>query len=211
MKTDRLIEMLARDAGPAPRGLVARRLAPVAAIGLPAGAALALGAFGAIPAHQFAGAVPWIKLAYAGALACAAAWLAARLSRPGASAGAAWRAMAAVVLAMAVVACAWVASRPDGMRVEALLGRSWTRCPSGVLGLSVPALAIALWAMRGLAPTRPVVAGFAAGLFAGAIGACAYALACDEASPAFVAAWYTLGVLASGALGAALGSRVLRW
>ncbi len=211
MRTDRLIEMLARDAGPAPRALVARRLAPVVAIGLPAGAALALGAFGAIPAQQFATAVPWIKLAYAGALACAAAWLAARLSRPGASAGAAWRAMAGVVLAMAVVAIAWVASQPDGMRVEALLGRSWTRCPTGVLGLSVPALAIALWAMRGLAPTRPVVAGFAAGLFAGAIGACAYALACDESSPAFVAAWYTLGVLASGALGAAIGSRVLRW
>jgi hypothetical protein len=211
MRTERLIELLARDAGPAPRALVARRLATVAAIGLPAGALLALGAFGAIPAQRFAGAAPWIKLAYAGALACAAAWLAARLSRPGASAGAPWRATVTVVLSMAVAAAAWVASQPAAMRAEALLGQSWTTCPTSVLGLSLPALALALWAMKGLAPTRPVVAGFAAGLFAGAIGACGYALACDESSPAFVAAWYTLGVLATGALGAALGPRVLRW
>jgi hypothetical protein len=44
-----------------------------------------------------------------------------------------------------------------------------------------------------------------------ALGACGYALACAEPSPAFVAAWYTLGILATGALGAALGPRVLRW
>ena len=49
------------------------------------------------------------------------------------------------------------------------------------------------------------------GLLAGAVGAFGYAFACEEASPAFVAAWYTLGMLMAGALGALLGPRVLRW
>lgn len=77
--------------------------------------------------------------------------------------------------------------------------------------MSLPALAAALWALRGLAPTRPRHAGFAAGLLAGAVRACGYALACTESSPAFIAAWYTLGILLTGCLGAALGPRVLRW
>jgi len=75
----------------------------------------------------------------------------------------------------------------------------------------LPALAAALWAVRGLAPTRPWAAGFAAGLLAGSVGAFGYSLSCPEASPAFVAAWYTLGIVLTGAVGAALGPRVLRW
>ena len=64
---------------------------------------------------------------------------------------------------------------------------------------------------RRAATTRPVAAGFAAGVMAGSVGAFGYALSCPEASPAFVATWYTLGIALTGALGAALGPRVLRW
>jgi hypothetical protein len=80
-----------------------------------------------------------------------------------------------------------------------------------VLALSMPALAASLWAVRGLAPTRPSLAGFAAGLLAGSVGAFGYSLSCPEASPAFVAVWYTLGIGLTGCLGAVLGPRVLRW
>ncbi|MEY3253450.1 MAG: hypothetical protein RL227_2423, partial [Pseudomonadota bacterium] len=79
------------------------------------------------------------------------------------------------------------------------------------LGLSLPALAAAMWALRGLAPTHPAQAGAAAGLFAGALGAFGYSLACDELALPFIAAWYTLGVLLTAGLGALLGPRVLRW
>jgi hypothetical protein len=92
-----------------------------------------------------------------------------------------------------------------------LLGESWSTCPWSVLALSLPALAGSLWAVRGLAPTRPRAAGFAAGLLAGSVGAFGYSLSCPEASPAFVAVWYTLGIAFTGVVGAALGPRVLRW
>ena len=77
--------------------------------------------------------------------------------------------------------------------------------------VSLPALAAALWALRGLAPTRLRTAGFASGVLAGSVGAFGYALSCPEASMSFVAVWYSLGILLTGALGAALGPRVLRW
>lgn len=77
--------------------------------------------------------------------------------------------------------------------------------------LSAPALAAVLWAMRGLAPTRPRTAGFAAGLLAGSLGALGYALYCPELSPLFVLVWYTLGILIPAGLGALLGPLLLRW
>ena len=80
-----------------------------------------------------------------------------------------------------------------------------------VFVLSLPALAAALWAVRGLAPTRPRATGLAAGLLADAAGAAGYALACVEPSTLFIAISYTLGIGLCGALGAALGPRVLRW
>ena len=50
MRTDTLIEILARDAGPATRALAARRLAPAALVGFLASAAVAVAILGAIPA-----------------------------------------------------------------------------------------------------------------------------------------------------------------
>ncbi len=211
MKTDALIELLARDAGPAPRALAARRLSPAAAAGLLVSAAIAIALFGAIPAALYATAVPWTKMAYAGALALAAGWLTARLSRPAAPITQPRRATLLVLVAMAVVGAVSLVSAPAGTRMDVVLGASWSTCPWSVLALSLPALAAALWAVRGLAPTRPRAAGFAAGLLAGSVGAFGYSLSCPEASPAFVAVWYTLGIVFTGAVGAALGPRVLRW
>ena len=211
MKTDTLIEMLARNAGPAPRALAARRLSPAALAGLLVSAGVAIAWLGFIPADMFATAVPWIKMTYAGALALSTGWLTARLSRPAASIRWPKFAAIAVVTGMALWAAAALAFEPPGARVQALLGHSWSSCSWSVLGLSLPGLAASLWAVRGLAPTQPRAAGFAAGLMAGSVGAFGYSLACPEASSAFVAVWYTLGIASTGAVGAALGPKVLRW
>jgi hypothetical protein len=206
-----LIDMLARNAGPAPRALAARRLVPAAGGGMLLSTAAALAFLGPIPSTLFATAAPWMKLAYGGALALATGWLAARLSQPAAPVSWPQGLVIAVLLLMAAAGAASLVAEPPGARVQALLGPSWLSCPWSVLVLSLPALAAALWAVRGLAPTRPRAAGWAAGLMAGSVGAIGYALACPEASPAFVAVWYTLGIALTGCLGAVLGPRVLRW
>jgi len=211
MKTERLIDVLARGAGPARPAPVARRLGPAACAGVFGSAALALGWIGPVPAAMVGAAGLWIKLIYGGALALAAAWLAGRLARPAASYRAAAAGVLLVVGGMALAGAASLLGLPAAERLPALFGSSWSSCPWFVVGLSLPALAAALWALGGLAPTRPRLAGFAAGLFAGALGAIGYALACRETSPAFVAVWYSAGIALTALLGAALGPRVLRW
>jgi hypothetical protein len=211
MKTETLVDMLARNAGPAPYALVTRRLSPAVVVGLVASSLAAMSVFGLIPATLFATAVPWTKMAYASALAIAAAWLTASLSRPAAPIVRPQCAFVAVVVAMFIIGAVSLISQPEDARAAALLGKSWFSCPWSVLALSLPALAAALWAVQGLAPTRPHAAGFAAGLLAGSLGAFGYALSCPEASAAFVAVWYSTGIALTGALGAALGLRVLRW
>ncbi|MBL0418742.1 DUF1109 domain-containing protein [Ramlibacter sp. AW1] len=212
MRTDELIEWLARGAGAAPRQLVARRIGAACGFGLVVSVVLALGLMGPLPAWMFETPAPWMKLAYTGLLALAAAWLAARAARPGARLASPIRALALVVGGMAAGALAFTATftSPES-RLAALMGQTWLSCPWNVLALSLPALAIGFWAMRGLAPTRPRQAGFAVGALAGALGAMGYSLICPEIAPAFVATWYTLGVALTAALGAALGRRLLHW
>lgn len=212
MNTHTFIELLARGAGPAPRAVVLRRLVPAVGAGLLASALLAVGLYEPLPFEMFATSVPWIKLAYTAALAAAACWLAARASVPVARTLPAGCAVLAVVSAMALLGSVVIAfGTQPGQRLDAWMGQTWLQCPWNVLALSLPALAFGFWAMRGLAPTQLRLAGFAAGLLAGALGAFGYSLSCPESSPAFVATWYTLGVVLTGAVGAALGPRLLRW
>ena len=211
MKTEELLDMLARQAGAAPRALPARRLAPALAGGLALGVAGALGLIGPIPAALYAQPGPWVKLAYAGVLAVAAVWWVARLGRPGAPDGAAARLAGGVVGLMLLLGAAALLLTPGGERQAAVLGDSWASCPVSVLALSLPTLAGALWALRGLAPRRPRRAGFAAGVLAGAVGAFSYGLACPALSTRSVDLWYTARIGLAGALGAALGPRLLRW
>lgn len=211
MKTEALIEMLARGAGPAPRAVAARRLVPAAGLGLVASALLAIALIGPIPTSLYATTVPWMKLAYAGALAASAGWLTARLARPIGRLAVPRVVVLCVLGAMGLLGVAALMATPSGDRLSTLLGHSWLTCPRNVFAFSLPALAGALWAVRGLAPTRLRAAGFTAGLFAGSVGALGYALSCPEISAAFVAVWYTLGIGLTGLLGALLGPRVLRW
>lgn len=121
-------------------------------------------------------------------LLLAAIWLADRVARPGVPVRRAVQHIAAIALVMGVVALLAVVRAPYTSRLDLLLGRSWASCPWRVAALSVPALLVALWAMRGLAPTRPRLAGFAAGLMAGSSGAVAHSLYCPEVSPLFMPA-----------------------
>lgn len=211
MKTEQLVELLARQAGPAPRHAVERRVAMAASLGAAGSIAGAIGALGLNASLTDMGVALAVKLGYVVALVLSAAWFVDRVARPGTPWRRALWAVATVVLAMALLAVTVWTQADETQRLDLLLGRSWASCPWRVAALSVPALAAAMWALRGLAPTRPRWAGFAAGLFAGSLGALGYALYCPELSPLFVLVWYTAGVLLPAALGALLGPWLLRW
>jgi hypothetical protein len=211
MKTSELIDALASGAGAVPRAFVARRLVPVAMAGWAVAAAAALVLMGPAPAEMLSGAALWTKLAYAGLMAAAAGLLTARLARPVPRiTGPGW-VVAVIVAVMLLAGLLSLVATPAVERVQHVLGHSWLVCPWGVLALSLPGLAGALQALRTLAPTRPRMAGLAAGLLAGSLGALGYALACPEVSITFVAIWYSVGIALAGAVGAWLGPRVLHW
>jgi hypothetical protein len=77
--------------------------------------------------------------------------------------------------------------------------------------LSVPVFVAVMLAMKGLAPTRLRLAGAAAGLASGSLGALVYTLHCPEMAAPFLSIWYLLGVLIPTGIGALLGPRLLRW
>ncbi|MDE2371915.1 MAG: DUF1109 domain-containing protein [Burkholderiales bacterium] len=211
MKTDQLIALLATQAGPAPRRIVQAHLSLATGLGALLSGAAALVALGLNPSLLAMGSALAVKLAYVAGLMLGAVWLADRAARPATS----WRGAAlgllVVVLVMAAFTAAVFAASAEPQRSALLLGHSWASCSWRVAALSLPAFVAVIVAMRGLAPTRPRLAGFAAGLLAGCLGALGYALYCAELSPLFVLVWYTIGILAPAAVGAALGPRLLRW
>lgn len=213
MKTDDLIALLARDATPVKRSALPLRIAVLAL----AGAVLAFGLLvpwlGIRPdlAEAVFGSTYWMKTIYTFGYAIAGFALAERLSRPGAKGWIGWAIIALwIVLAVLFASSQLVTEAPDQMHA-ALMGSTWDKCPWRILLLSLPGLALILFAMRSFAPTRPALAGAAAGLLAGGLGATVYGLHCEESAAPFVAIWYSVGMALSVIVGAVAGSRILRW
>ncbi|MEI7970327.1 MAG: DUF1109 domain-containing protein [Betaproteobacteria bacterium] len=213
MKTARLIEMLAEGVETVPPGGVPRRHAAAFLWGIGGALLLMVPLLGlradlgdAVRTLAFWGKGAWIALLLAGAVLALA-----RLSRPGCSAGRAWFLVAAPVLALWCAAAAGLAGAAPDARLPMVFGQTWRTCPLLVALLSLPMLAASFQALRGLAPTRPVLAGWAAGLVSGALGALVYCLHCTESAAPFLGTWYLLGILIPAVAGAVLGPRWLRW
>jgi hypothetical protein len=213
MQTDELIDLLAADAAPVGRSAPAKRLALGAGAGAIIILLLVLGWLGLRPdlAAAAGGAFFWIKAAYTGGLGAAGFWAAERLGRPGVSAKRPAVIGASILLLFVLAALAQGLGMSGPSRLIAVQGVSWTVCTRNIAILAAPLLVITLLVLRQLAPTRPTVAGFAAGAFSGGLAATLYGLHCPEATFVFVALWYTLGVAASAMVGAAIGRWWLRW
>ena len=91
------------------------------------------------------------------------------------------------------------------------MGKTWLSCAFNIAWVSAPVLVGMLWAVKGMAPTRPALAGACAGLASAAAGAMVYALHCPEMQAPFLAVWYMLGMLIPTAVGAVVGAKLLRW
>ena len=213
MKTDELVTLLATGAGVVEPNATGRRYATALGWGVFGAAFLFAILLGVRPDIDMAVRLPmfWVKLAFAASVAVASLFVASRLSRPGARLRWAPGALAAPVLAMWLFAAYVLLGAPPPERADLVMGRTWEYCLIGVPLLSAPLLVATLLAMKGLAPTRPALAGASAGLLAGAIGALIYALHCPEMEAPFLGVWYVLGMLIPTAAGALLGPFVLRW
>jgi hypothetical protein len=153
-----------------------------------------------------------VKQLFPVVLALGAFWAVVRMSRPGSPVpAAALLVMATVPVALGFAAIYEAMILPQEAWGMAFVGKSRVECLTYVVTMSLPILAGSLWALRRGASLHPALSGALAGLLSGGTAASVYALYCTEDSPFFYAVWYMAGILAVTALGALLGSRLLRW
>lgn len=151
------------------------------------------------------------KFAVTLSLAIPAIIISLHLSRPEAlMRGWGWLLLLPVgLLAVAIGSEAMMApAMPMTMR---LVGKNSRWCMSAIPAMSLPLLAGALFGLRHGAPSQPALAGALAGLLSAGLAATLYASHCTDDSPLFVATWYTIATAIVAAIGAAVGSRVLRY
>lgn len=211
MKTDELIEALARGAEPVQRAHWRLKLAITVLVGLAVAITLVAIGIGVRPDIGAARMPVMLKALFSALCAAVMLPLAVQLMKPGRPLG--WR-LGAVVVLLALCALASaiaLAGAEPGRRMAMWMGNGVPWCVIVIPLLAAPTAAGLLWLMRAFAPTRLALTGAAIGGFAGGVGAMAYAMYCPVDSVAFVTTWYVLGIALSAAIGAVVGARLLRW
>jgi len=212
MDTDQLIRTLAAD-----NPHRARRVGFVLALALLAAAPVSLLMFfaelGVRPDVMTAMHNPFFDLKFAVTLALAAAaiTIALHLSRPEASLrGWVWLLIIPAGLLVGGISGEMMVPQRLPMMTR-LVGSNSKVCMTAIPMMSLPLLAASLVGLRHGAPTRPAAAGAMAGLLSAGLAATVYASHCTDDSPLFVATWYSLATALVTALGALLGSKLLRF
>jgi hypothetical protein len=212
MDTDELIRTLAAD-----NSHRARPVGFVLALALLAAAPVSLLLFfaelGVRPDVMTAMHNPFFDLKFAVtlALASAAIIVSLHLSRPEASLrGWGWLFVIPAGLLAAGIGGEMMLPQRLPMMTR-LVGSNSKVCMTAIPLMSLPLLIASLLGLRHGAPAKPAVAGAVAGLVSAGLAATLYASHCTDDSPLFVATWYTIAAALVTAIGALIGSRMLRF
>jgi hypothetical protein len=213
MKTDELVTLLAKNATPVEQNATAKRFMHAMGAGSLISLLIVLSFFGVRPDIESAVWLPmfWIKLFFPVMVAGVTLYAATNLARPGRKLGIAPGMLGALLAVVWAGAGVTLLHADPVQRKELVFGDTWLFCLTIVPLLSIPVFTAAMWALKGLAPTRLRLAGGAAGLLAGATGAAVYAVHCPELSMPFIAIWYVLAILVPAFVGSLIGPRLLRW
>jgi len=211
--TDELIARLSGDLKPVRRSAMQRLLfgALLVSVAIAATAMLAVLGLRADIEVATSTTMFWTKFGYTLALSLIGAGATLALARPGGIANWPWVAVPALFLAVLAGAFWQLSQAQPGEMMTLVVGSTSLVCPWRIVGLALPVLTGVLLVMRRFAPTNPTLAGLAAGLLSGGIGAWVYSFACGENGMMFLAIWYSLGIAIVAALGAVLGRYLLRW
>lgn len=213
MDTTTLIETLSRDTAPVPRHIAPVRLG----LSLVAGMAVVLVVIAATLGLRpdldlaMAGTMFWMKLAYTASLALIAIAALLTLIRPEARPPRWLWLLTVPVALLGLVSAHELAEMPHDEWLQLWFGQSWQVCSPLIAIFAVPVAGALVVVVRQFAPTRLRATGAVIGLASGAASATLYSLHCPEAGASFVLTWYSLGIAAATAIGAALGPKLLRW
>ena len=152
-----------------------------------------------------------LKFAVTLALAISAIAVALHLSRPEASLrGFGWYLLIPAGLLVAGISGEMMMPQRAPMMTR-LVGNNSKFCMTFIPVISLPLLLAALLGLRHGAPSQPALSGAIAGMLSAGLAATLYASHCTDDSPLFVATWYTLATALVAAVGALIGSRVLKY
>ena len=212
METDQLIRTLAADS--AHRARPVRHLLMLTLLAAaPVSLLLFFAELGFRPDIMTAMRNPFFDLKFAVTLALAISGIAValHLSRPEASLrGFGWFLLIPAGILAACIGGEMMMPQRAPMMTR-LVGHNSKICLTAIPALSLPLLIAALMGLRHGAPSRPALSGAIAGMLSAGLAATLYASHCTDDSPLFVATWYTLATALVAALGAAIGSRVLKY
>ena len=212
MDTEQLIRSLAADNSHRPRPVgYMLMLALLAAA--PVSLVMFFAEFGFRPDIMTAMHNPFFDLKFAVTLALAISGIAValHLSRPEASLrGFGWFLLIPAGILAACISGEMMMPQRVPMMTR-LVGSNSKICMTVIPTLSLPLLVAALIGLRHGAPARPALSGAIAGLLSAGFAATLYASHCTDDSPLFVATWYTLATALVAAVGALIGSRVLKY
>lgn len=213
METDALIEALSRDTVPVPRHIASVRLGLSLAAGLTATLVLIAAILGFRPDLDLAmaGTMFWMKLSYTASLALTAIAALLTLIRPEARPPRWLWLLTVPVAILGLVSAHELAEMPHDDWVRMWFGYTWRVCSPLIAVFAVPIASALVFVVRQFAPTRLRATGAVIGLASGAASATLYGLHCPEAGASFILTWYSLGIAAATAIGAALGPKLLRW
>lgn len=212
MKTEDLINAIVQDGAVRPHSIAARMTGALVVGGFIAIVLFAQGLGvrpdigSALQTWRFDTKLGIVLVCFAAAL-----YATAQLTRPHANQR---KVLLALVLPLVFLAFAvgWeLLTAPADSWPARAIGSNSRLCLPSITVLSIAPLAALLLVLRTGAPRSPTMAGAVAGLLAGGMAATLYAIHCVDDSPLFVALWYLPAVALVVLIGAAAGSRILRW
>ncbi len=133
----------------------------------------------------------WVKSFYPLALAINGICAVLIVARPGGLPKSAGLASIGIYMLLAMLGLWQLHASPAMDYPKLIFGVSYWFCPLIIVASAAPVFAANIWFLRRCAPTRYRLAGFTAGMMAGAIGAWTYSWACIENGLPFVALWYS--------------------
>ncbi len=211
MKTDDLIDALARDPAPPPAPPAPRRMAFALGAGLLLGVVLLVTFFGMRPDIGAAQMPVMMKAMFSALAASVAVPVLLQLAKPGRPLG--WRIAAVggfVLLSAGIVGVALIGGDPTE-RFQLWMAGAFPWCVAIIPLLAAPTALLLTRLLRDLAPTDLRASGAALGAVSGGIGAMVYAMYCPVDSVAWVVTWYSVAIALCAVLGAFAGARLLRW
>ncbi|TXH38890.1 MAG: DUF1109 domain-containing protein [Rhodospirillaceae bacterium] len=213
MKTDDLISLLGTHTEPVKSNHLRNTILAAVAAGAAASLCLMLLTLGA-PETFSGGEGLGLKIVGLGltlSLVAAGVWFLLKAARPGKISRKPVIAIGLVSFVALVAAIGLLFSSHPATWGAMLFGPQWAACLLCIPFFALLPFTSIIWALRKEAPTSPTWAGAIAGLVAGALGATAYTLHQASMSIPFMIFWYLGPILICVAIGAMLGSRLLRW